>query len=90
MANEWKKRKALKRGGGVTVLSIDVSDAEGHTCLEPADNLSPEAIFERHWASSILNAVMQRLQESYELDGKAEVFEALKPTNQTTRNALHP
>jgi RNA polymerase sigma factor (sigma-70 family) len=78
MANEWKKRKALKRGGGVTVLRIDVTDAEEHTCLEPADNLSPEAIFERHWASSILNAVMQLLQESYELDGKSEVFEALK------------
>ena len=78
MANEWKKRKSQKRGGGVTVLSIDVKDAEGHTCLEPADSLSPEAVFERHWASSILNAVMQRLQESYELDGKGEIFEALK------------
>jgi RNA polymerase sigma factor (sigma-70 family) len=78
MANEWQKRKTLKRGGGVPVLSIDASDAEDQTCLEPADNLSPEAIFERHWASSILNAVMQRLQQLYELDGKAEVFEALK------------
>jgi RNA polymerase sigma factor (sigma-70 family) len=78
MANEWQKRKAQKRGGGVTILSIDVGDAEDQTCLEPADNLSPEAIFERHWASSILNAVMQRLQQLYELDGKAEVFEALK------------
>jgi len=78
MANEWQKRKAQKRGGGVTVLSIDVKDAEDHTCLEPADNLSPETVFERHWASSILNAVMQRLQQLYELDGKAEVFEALK------------
>lgn len=78
MANEWKKRKAQKRGGDVTVLSIDVIEAEDRTCLEPADSLTPEAIFERHWASSILNAVMQRLHESYELDGKADVFEALK------------
>jgi RNA polymerase sigma-70 factor (ECF subfamily) len=78
MANEWQKRKALKRGGGATVLSIDINDAEEHTCLEPADHLSPEAVFERHWASSILNAVMQHLRESYEIDGKTEVFEALK------------
>jgi RNA polymerase sigma factor (sigma-70 family) len=78
MANELQKRKAQKRGGGVTVLSIDVTDAEEHTCLEPADSLTPEAVFERHWASSILNTVMQRLRESYELDGKSEVFEALK------------
>ncbi len=63
---------------GVPVLSIDVGEAEGHTRLEPADHLSPEAVFERHWASSIVNAVMQRLRESYEIDGKAEVFEALK------------
>ncbi len=66
------------RGGGATVLSIDIHDAEEHTCLEPADHLSPEAVFERHWASSILNAVMQRLRESYEIEGKTEVFEALK------------
>lgn len=78
MANEWQKRKAQKRGGGVTVLSIDVTDAEDRACLEPADSLTPEAVFERHWASSILNSVMRRLQESYEIDGKAEVFEKLK------------
>lgn len=77
-ANEWQKRKALKRGGSATILSIDVNDAEEHTCLEPADSLTPEAVFERHWASSILNAVMERLRESYALDGKGEVFDALK------------
>jgi DNA-directed RNA polymerase specialized sigma24 family protein len=78
MANERKRQNAQKRGGGVAVLSIDVKDAEEHTCLEPADGLSPEAVFERHWASSILNTVMHRLQRYYEQDGKADVFQALK------------
>jgi DNA-directed RNA polymerase specialized sigma24 family protein len=62
MANEWKRRNTVKRGGHATVLSIDLEDAEQRTCLEPADHLTPEAVFERHWATTLLNTIMLRLQ----------------------------
>ncbi|MEZ5326201.1 MAG: sigma-70 family RNA polymerase sigma factor [Verrucomicrobiales bacterium] len=78
MANEWRRRKTKKRGGGAAVLSLDLDEAEQRTCLEPADHLTPEAVFERHWATTLLNTVMQRLQEAFEADGKGENFRVLK------------
>ena len=60
------------------VLSIDVEDAENHLCLEPTDELTPEAVFERHWATAMLQTVMDRLQAAFENEGKAEQFRELK------------
>jgi len=78
MSADWRHRSAQKRGGGVQVLSIDVDAAEDRTCVELADNLTPEIVFERHWASTLLHTVMGRLQGAFEDDGRAEVFHELK------------
>jgi RNA polymerase sigma factor (sigma-70 family) len=78
MTNEWEKRSAQKRGGGVPLLSIDLKDAEDHICLEPADDLTPEVVFERHWATTMLQTVMDRLQAAQEKAGKAEQFRVLR------------
>jgi RNA polymerase sigma factor (sigma-70 family) len=78
MAADRRRHSAQKRGGQAQVLSIDVDAAEDQTCLEPADKLTPEIVFERHWASTMLHTVMGRLQRAFEDDGKAEVFHALK------------
>lgn len=78
MTNDWAKRKAQKRGGGAQILSIDLKDAEDHICLKPADELTPEAVFDRHWATAMLQTVMDRLQAAFENEGKAEQFRALK------------
>ena len=78
MTNEWAKRKAQKRGGGAQLLSIDLNDAEDHMCLEPTDDLTPEAVFERHWATTMLQTVMGRLQAVFENEGKETQFDALK------------
>ena len=78
MANEWKRRKAEKRGGKLTFLSIDLKDAESHAILDPADELTPDAVFERHWATTILNTVMERLRQFHVDRGDEETFEALK------------
>ena len=78
MTNEWAKRQTQKRGGGAQVLSIDLKDAEEHICLEPVDNLTPEAIFERHWTTTILQTVMDRLEGAFKSEGKGELFHSLK------------
>ena len=62
MANEWRKRKRHKRGGDAKILSIDITDAEEHICFEPAEHVTPETVFERHWATTMLNSVMHRME----------------------------
>jgi RNA polymerase sigma-70 factor (ECF subfamily) len=47
-----------KRGGGKSILSPDVASAETRYTLEPVGRLSPEKLFERSWALTVLNQTM--------------------------------
>jgi hypothetical protein len=40
-----------------------MQDAERRYCLEPADNSTPERIYERRWALMLLERVLERLRE---------------------------
>jgi RNA polymerase sigma-70 factor (ECF subfamily) len=70
--------RALKRGGGKRLLSIDARDAEGRYLREPADHLTPEALFVRRWALALLEGVLDDLRGEYTGAGKSELFDALK------------
>ncbi len=72
--------RALKRGGGKRLLSIDARDAEGRYLREPADHLTPEALFVRRWALALLEGVLDDLRGEYTGAGKSELFDALKST----------
>jgi RNA polymerase sigma-70 factor (ECF subfamily) len=71
--------RAQKRGGGCLPLSIDACDAEGRYLVEPADGLTPERLFDRAWALTLLGRALDRLAEEYAASGRAAVFEALRP-----------
>jgi len=79
LADEWDKARAQKRGGGVKPLPLQFDTAETRFSLEPADNLTPERAFERRWALTLLDEVLNRLRLEYEHDGKVELFAALNP-----------
>jgi RNA polymerase sigma-70 factor (ECF subfamily) len=79
LANEWDKAHAQKRGGGQQVISLDHDAAETWYGLEPSHDLSPDRIFERRWALTLLEQVLTRLREEY-ADGRSELFEELKAT----------
>src|SRR5262249_14983802 len=81
LANEWDHARALKRGGGAQVLPLDVELGEGENRyrLEPADDETPERLFERQWALALLDRVVARLRDEWIEAGKGEQFEALKP-----------
>lgn len=77
LRNEWAHAHRQKRGGYKSLLSLDAVDDEGRYLAEPRDGLTPEKLFERQWAETILERVMSRLgQESAH---PPEVFAALKP-----------
>ena len=78
--DERDQASALKRGGGQNVISLDSLDAEARYRLEPAQDLTPEKMFEKQWALSVLECVLSRLQAEMADDGKQAVFEALKAT----------
>jgi RNA polymerase sigma-70 factor (ECF subfamily) len=78
LSDQRSKEAALKRGGGVAPVSLDADEAEGRYRLETADDLTPERIFERQWALTVIEQAMSRLRERYEKSGKAAHFDEMK------------
>ncbi len=80
LITEWNKAQTKKRGGNCLVFSMDLAAAEERLGLEPADNSTPDKIFEKQWALALLNEVLIRLEDEYRRDGRIELFVALKQT----------
>ena len=59
-------------------MPIDSIDAEGRYARELADELTPERIFDRSWALTLLGRVLDQLGREYDEAGKAATFEALR------------
>jgi RNA polymerase sigma factor (sigma-70 family) len=78
LANEWDREKALKRGGGLKPISLDVARAEDSYRLASARIATPEELFERYWALTLLECVLQDLRAQYTREGKAQLFDRLK------------
>jgi len=77
LADESDRVRAQKRGGG-NVLSLEIASGEERYQREPAHHETPERIFERRWALSVLDRVMDRLRAEFVQHGRPEHFERLK------------
>jgi RNA polymerase sigma-70 factor (ECF subfamily) len=88
LANEHDRAAALKRGGGRSFVSFNLADAESRYTLEPAHSDTPEKLFERRWAVTLLEQVLQRLRAECVAAGKSEVFDQLKVFLTTTPRNL--
>ena len=80
MADQWDKVRAQKRGGGVRAVPLQLDNAETRYGCEPADDRTPEQYFERRWALTLLDTVLQRLCADYEREGKGKLFAGLNST----------
>jgi RNA polymerase sigma-70 factor (ECF subfamily) len=78
LADEWDRTQAQKRGGDIKILSLDIDDGETRYGCEPVDELTPEKLFERHWAQTVLKQAMTRLKAEYVTAGKQQLFDHLK------------
>ena len=85
LCDEWDRASRQKRGGGQCVISFDAQTAEGRYRLEPADQLTPERIFDRRWATALVEETLRRLEAEYVSAGKAEVFRTLKDSLTVTK-----
>jgi RNA polymerase sigma-70 factor (ECF subfamily) len=79
LADGRDRANAQKRGGGREVFALDAQEAEQRYRLEPADERSPEKIFERQWAMTLLDQVLARLTQEFFDAGKLELFQRLQP-----------
>jgi RNA polymerase sigma-70 factor (ECF subfamily) len=73
---QWNRSQALKRGGGLTILSLDAEAAEGRYRDAP-DASSPEQVFDRQWAGEILAAARRRLGEELAASGRGALIDVL-------------
>jgi RNA polymerase sigma factor (sigma-70 family) len=80
LANEYDRATAAKRGGGARHVSLDLESAEGRYQHEPADELTPERLYERRWALTVLDRTLERLRAEYESAGKGPLFDELRGT----------
>lgn len=78
LSKERRKAHAQKRGGGQVPLSLDFEYGEERYRLEPAHDLTPEKIYERRWAMTVLERAIGRLQAEFAKAGKKKEFERLK------------
>jgi RNA polymerase sigma-70 factor (ECF subfamily) len=77
LADEADRSRAQKRGGGA-VRSLEFSSGEDRYQREPAHDETPERIFERRWALSVLDRVVEKLRSEFVHHGRPEHFERLK------------
>jgi RNA polymerase sigma-70 factor (ECF subfamily) len=78
LINEWDRARRQKRGGGVPALSLDWSDADTRYQVDPADTLSPDKLYDRAWALTLLEQVVAKLREENIAEGRGGQFEMLK------------
>jgi len=79
LANEWDKRKTLKRGGQHQIFSLDETVAEELYRHEAVESVTPEKLFERRWAGALIEQVLARLKQEYFAGDKARLFVKLEP-----------
>lgn len=88
LSDERDRANALKRGGGRKTLSLSFQMAEGQYDLEPEDRLSPEMLFEKSWALTVLERTVGRLEAEMASAHKQRLFEHLKVYLTTEKDAV--
>jgi RNA polymerase sigma-70 factor (ECF subfamily) len=76
LSNERDRARAQKRGGGYPLLKF--ADAGDRLSWEPVDTLTPEKIFEKHWATLMLDRALHALRQEFAAAGKTRQFDSLK------------
>jgi DNA-directed RNA polymerase specialized sigma24 family protein len=77
--NEYDRARALKRGGGRQMVSIEERLPDAEAAMLATSHLSDAGCYDFVWASNVVSRAWQQLQRAFVAEGKAEWFEELKP-----------
>ena len=78
LANEFARVQALKRGGGAVLVSLTVNSAEEQYAREPVDATTPESLYERQWALTVIDRVLATVREEWRSHRRELEFDALR------------
>jgi len=78
LASEQRRATAIKRGKGQRLVPLEELSAIERAEMEPADLLSADRLYERRWASTLMEQVLRRLKDDYSTAGNAALFDWLK------------
>ena len=78
LLKQRERAHTQKRGGTARPVSLDFESGEGRYSLEPSHDVTPEAIYQRRWALTVLDRAIVRLRQTCVDAGKVESFECLK------------
>lgn len=72
-----RHRATQKRGGNVQFVSFDWLEAESRYAAEPEMSDSPDLLYDRHWARTLMAEVDAELRHRYHVRGKGELYDVL-------------
>jgi RNA polymerase sigma-70 factor (ECF subfamily) len=78
LADEFRKSSAQKRGGPELTLAVNFHEAEERYLEEPDSNLTPEQMYDRRWAASLLQRAFESLSSEFESAGMRGRFDRFK------------
>ena len=78
LSNDLAQRRALKRGGGIIFVPLAFDEAEDRYRIEPEDVTTPETLYERRWALTVIDRVLGALRGEWEAMGREAEFDELK------------
>ena len=88
LANEWDRAGTQKRGGHAVHLPLDTEAAETRYEADSALSLTPDRLYDRHWAMTLLDRALTRLRTEQERAGKAKEFAVLSPFLTAERGSI--
>ena len=77
LVDERRRAMAIKRGKGERPIPLEELSADEQREMEPADPVTPEMIYERRWASTVLERALSRLHDEYAGTRNAALFDSL-------------
>ena len=78
LADEYRKSSAQKRGGPNLPLAVNFQEAEERYLEEPDPNLTPDQMYDRRWAASLLQRSFESLSSEFESAGMRARFNLFK------------
>jgi DNA-directed RNA polymerase specialized sigma24 family protein len=77
LSDQRDRARAIKRGGGLTFVSLDDFTAEERGLVGPVEHLTAEHLYHRRWVQAILEESLDQLRSEYASTGRLNLYEQL-------------
>ncbi|MCI0540076.1 MAG: ECF-type sigma factor [Verrucomicrobiales bacterium] len=85
LSEQRRRAGTQKRGGRCVFISLNEPAGEEGYLLEPVDHLTPDQVFELRWAQALLQRVLNRLRDEYQVRDQAGCSNGCRITSRTSQ-----